>query len=178
METTSNFNRWSLKVLHYAQYKTGILTFTFWHSPQHNKSQPYLRNSQLPIQLTLQWAVADFQKLLPQQRNWCASSLTQSQWFTRGQLIKLFDIMHITQLHTTSRKLAVGRMATWQHITVTGLDLEYNITVPQQEKMEISFFWPTCLNNLLRLVTDYEATTITTAHTSQYAGFPQWCCWK
>jgi hypothetical protein len=138
-KTTSNFNRWSSKVLYYAQYKIGILTFTFWHSPQHNtsKSQPFPRNSQLPIQLTLQWAVADFQKLLPQHRNWCTSSLTQSQWFTCSQIIQLFDMMHVTQLHTTRGKLAVRCTATWQRITVTGLELENNITVPQQEKKEI-----------------------------------------
>lgn len=36
--------------------------------------------------------------------------------------------------------------------------------------------WHTCLNELLRLVTEYAVTTVITAHYSQYVGFPQWYC--
>jgi len=81
--------------------------------------------------------------------------------------------MHIT-LHTTRGKFAVRHMAIWQHVIVTVPGLDYHITVPQKEKMEVSST-STRLNKLLGLVTEY-AVTITTANYSQHIGFPQWYC--
>lgn len=70
--------------------------------------------------------------------------------------------------------IAVRHTATWQHVTVTVPGLDYHITVPQKEKMEV---W-SASTQVLGLVTEYATTAITTANYSQHMGFPQWYCWR